>query len=144
VSARFLQISLLVLVLAATAAGAADGLARGDTTQAVPQSLVGCWSRHVPALPIGSAAGVWLIRIKSSGAFAAYTPGTTTCDAKWDFTSHVSVSSGRLTIGHVPICASNGVYAVKPARRSFALRAVSDRSCASRLGLLAGTWKRQS
>lgn len=138
-----LRVTLLVAVLAAVI-GAARSPASGTTSAAVPRSLVGCWSRHVPALPVGTAAGVWLVRIQPNGAFAAYTPGTAKCGATSDFTSHVSVSAGRLTIGHVPICASNGVYAVKPSTNSFVLRAVSDRSCSSRVGLLAGTWKRKS
>jgi hypothetical protein len=141
VRARFLQ-ALFVLVLMA-AAGAAHGLANDTRSDAVPRALVGCWSRHVPALPVGTAAGTWLIRIQSNGAFAAYAPGTTKCGASKDFTSHVSVKRGRLTIGHVPICATNGVYSVKTAAKSFVLKAVSDPSCASRVGLLSGTWKRK-
>jgi hypothetical protein len=98
----------------------------------------------VPALPVGTPPGVWLIRIQANGAFAAYTPGSTKCDAASDFTSNVSVSAGRLKIGHVPICASKGVYAVKPMGSAFVLRAVSDASCPVRARLLAGTWKRKT
>jgi hypothetical protein len=137
VGARTVQVMLVAAVVAA--AGAAQGAA---APAAVPASLVGCWSRHVPALPIGTGPGVWLIRIKSNGAFAAYRPGSTKCDANADFTSHVSVKSGRLTIGHVPVCATDGVYTVKPAAKSFALKVVADKSCSNRTGLLAGTWKR--
>jgi hypothetical protein len=98
----------------------------------------------VPALPVGTPAGVWLIRIQTNGAFAAYPPGSTKCDAASDFTSSVSVSAGRLTIGHVPICASKGVYAVKPTGSAFVLRNVSDASCPARARLLVGTWKRKT
>jgi len=131
---------LLVVVVASVAAAA--GSAQGVHSLSVPPSLVGCWSRHVPALPVGTPAGVWLIRIKSNGGFAAYTPGSTKCNAAWDFTSHVSVRAGRLTIGHVPICANNGVYTVKAAATSLKLQTVSDAGCPARAGLLAGTWKR--
>jgi hypothetical protein len=137
------QVILLVFGLVA-ATSPAHGLAKGAESPAVPRSLVGCWSRYVRALPVGTSAGVWSIRIQSSGAFAAYTPGSTKCDTPSDFTSHVSVRSGRLTIRHFPICATNGVYSVKVARNSFVLRAVSDRSCSARVGLLAGAWKRRS
>ncbi len=136
-----MQVMLLVTLVAAT--GAARGLAESTASLAVPRSLVGCWSRHVPAL-LGRSAGVWLVRIQSSGAFDAYTPGSTKCDANWDFTSHVSVRSGRLTIGHDEICPTNGVYTVKPARDSFVLKTVSDSSCSDRARLLAGAWKRKS
>ena len=139
---RLIQALLLVAIVAAT--GAALGLAQPNRPSAVPRSLVGCWSRHVPALSVGTSAGVWLVRIGSNGAFAAYTPGSTNCDTAWDFRSRVSVASGRLTIGHVPICASNGMYTLKAAHDSFTLRPVSDKACAARVGLLAGTWKRKS
>jgi len=33
--------------------------------RAVPQAMVGCWHRHVPALPVGTSAGVWLMKITS-------------------------------------------------------------------------------
>ena len=139
---RTIGVTLIVFGLV-VATSAAHGFAKSAGSPTVPQSLVGCWSRHVPALPVGTSAGVWLIRIQSSGAFAAYTPGSTKCDTASDFTSHLSVRSGRLTIGHVPICATNGVYSVKPARNSFVLRTVSDKACSARIGLLAGTWKRK-
>ena len=47
-----------------------------------------------------------------------------------------------LTIGHVPICATNGVHTVKAAAKSFVLKAVRG-ICPSRVGLLSGTWKRK-
>lgn len=98
---RRVRVMLLVFGLVA-ATSAAHGRAEGTESLAVPRSLVGCWSRHVPALPVGTSAGVWLIRIQSGGAFAAYTPGSSKCNSASDFTSHVSVGGGRLTIGHVP------------------------------------------
>ncbi|MFL5929639.1 MAG: hypothetical protein ACJ75P_00125, partial [Gaiellaceae bacterium] len=58
-------------------------------------------------------------------------------------TTHVTVRRGRFTIGSVPICSSSGVYTVKPAARSFVLRALSDKSCSARIKLLAGTWRRK-
>jgi hypothetical protein len=140
---RVLQAVVVVAVVAVTV-GATRGLAQGHRALAVPHSLVGCWSRHVRALPVGTSAGVWLVRIRSNGAFAAYTPGSERCDSSSDFVSHVSVSSGRLTIGHVPICASNGVYTVKTSKNSFTLHTVSDKACAARVGLLAGVWKRKT
>ena len=139
---RCLQ-SLSVLILIASA-GAVPGLAEGVGSSDVPRSLVGCWARHVAALPVGTPAGVWLIRIQANGAFAAYPPGSTKCAAASDFTSSVSVSAGRLTIGRVPICTSKGVYAVKPTGSAFVLRTVSDASCPARAHLLAGTWKRKT
>jgi hypothetical protein len=142
VHVRLLQVVFLLLVVAA--AGAARGLATDEHSTAVPKAMVGCWARHVPALPVGSAAGTWLIRIRSSGAFAAYTPGSAKCDAHWDFTSHVSVAGGRMTIGHVPICAANGTYTAKATAKTLALRSVSDPSCSPRATLLNGTWRRKS
>ncbi len=140
---RSLQ-ALLLAAIAAVTLGATRGLAQSHRAPAVPHSLVGCWSRHVPALPVGTSAGVWLVRIKSNGAFAAYTPGSTRCNGSSDFISHVSVRSGRLTIGHVPICGSNGVYTVKASQNSFTLHRVSDKACPARVSLLAGVWKRKT
>jgi hypothetical protein len=142
VRSRVTRVALLACAM--VAAGATHGYAASPKSNAVPRSLVGCWSRHVPALPVGTAAGVWLIRIQSTGTFAAYAPGATRCGSTSDFTSRVRVSSGRLTIGHVPICATNGVYMVKAAGSSLALKAVSDRACSARVALLNGTWKRKS
>lgn len=140
---RTVQVMLIALGLVASI-GPAHVLAENSKASVVPQSLVGCWSRHVPALPVGTSAGVWLVRIQSSGAFAAYAPGSTRCNAKWDFTSKIDVKGARLTIGHVPICSTNGLYALTATRKTLSLRVVSDKLCAARVGLLAGTWKRTS
>jgi hypothetical protein len=134
----------MLLAVAVAAALAADGVAESGRSSTVPRSLVGCWSRHVPALPVGTSAGLWLVRIKANGGFAAYTPGSKACDANWDLTSHVNVASGRLTIGHFPICPTNGAYALKLAKNSFTLRKLSDKACGARVTFLVGTWKRKS
>jgi len=109
----------------------------------VPRAMVGCWDRHVPALPVGTSAGVWLVKITSAGKLAAYTPGTTTCGAFPDFTAHISVAGSRLTIGSVPVCAAKGVYAWKAGADTLTLQATADKSCSPRVLLFTGMWKKK-
>jgi hypothetical protein len=144
VRARSTRKVTLLLLVAAGAAGTAVAQGRPAQHTAVPKALVGCWSRHVPALPVGTSAGTWLIRIGANGSFAAYTPGSAKCGSASDFTSHVAVRAGRMTIGHVPICATNGTYAVTTGHGTLTLKKVSDASCAARAKLLAGTWRRKA
>ena len=117
-----------------------DGVAFAST-KPVPRALVGCWHRHVPALPVGTSAGVWLMKITSGGKLAAYTPGTTSCGAASDFTATISVSGSRLTIGSVPVCSRKGLYTWKARANALTLRAVADKSCLPRTLLFTGVWK---
>ena len=110
----------------------------------VPQSLVGCWQRHVGALPVGTAAGVWLMRISSGGELAAFTPGTTSCSAQPDFTGTVSVTGGHLTIGPLPVCAKKAVYTWKAGATGLTLHVASGESCAARRLLFTGAWKKKT
>ena len=81
-----------------------DGVAFASTRPLPTRALVGCWHRHVPRrCPVGTSAGVWLMKITSGGKLAAYTPRTTSCGAVSDFTATISVSGSRLTIGSVPV-----------------------------------------
>jgi hypothetical protein len=128
--------------LAITAAVAFFGGAASATTRVVPKAMVGCWHRHVPALPVGTTAGVWLMKITSGGKLAAYTPGTTTCGAYSDFTADISVAGSHLTIGLVPVCATKGVYTWKAAAKTLTLAATADKSCSPRALLFTGAWKK--
>ena len=134
--------ALGAVVIVTTLAGV-DGTAASSTETKVPQALVGCWHRHVGALPVGTPAGTWLIRISPAGKFAAYTPGSTACGAYSDFTTAVSVVGNVLTIGTVPICGTKGVYAWKAARNTLTLRATADKQCPPRRMLLNGVWKKK-
>jgi hypothetical protein len=121
----------------------AGGVAAVTKSDAVPHQLVGCWHRHVGALPVGTPAGVWLIQITRAGKLYAFTPGMTSCTGVGDFSASVSVAANRLTIGHVPVCANEGVYSWKASGKLLALRAASDPACPPRLGLFVGVWKRK-
>lgn len=132
-----------VLFAAAANVPVADGVAAESRSAGAPQRLVGCWHRHVGALPVGTPAGVWSIQITRAGKLHAFTPGMTSCTGVGDFSANVSVTAGRLTIGHVPVCATNGVYGWKASGKLLTLRAVSDRACPDRLGLFVGVWKRK-
>ena len=134
--------AVVVGTLAITLAAALPGGAASGSTSAVPRTMVGCWSRHVPALPVGTSAGVWLMKITPAGKLVAYTPGTKTCGPYSDFTATVSVADSRLTIGSVPICATKGVYTWKAAARRLTLHATSDKSCSPRMLLFTGVWKK--
>jgi hypothetical protein len=104
--------------------------------------MVGCWHRHAPALPVGTAAGVWLMKITSAGQLAAYTPGTTSCGAYPDFTATVSAAGSHLTIGAVPVCGTKGIYEWKAAANTLTLHATADKSCSPRTLLFTGVWKK--
>jgi hypothetical protein len=121
----------------------AGGVAAVTTSDSVPQQLVGCWHRHVGALPVGTPPGVWLIQITRSGKLYAFTPGMTSCTGVGDFSASVSVAAHRLTIGHVPVCANKGVYSWRVSGKLLTLGAVSDHACPSRLRLFVGVWKRK-
>lgn len=77
-------------VLVITVAVPLLGGVASASTRAVPKAMVGCWHRHAPALPVGTAAGVWLMKITSGGELLAFTPGTTSCGAEPDFTATIS------------------------------------------------------
>jgi hypothetical protein len=96
----------------------------------------------VGALPVGTSAGVWLLRITPAGKLAAYTPGSTKCNAYSDFTAVDSVTGNALTIGVVPVCGTKGVYAWKATQKTLTLRATADGQCAPRKLLFTGVWKR--
>jgi len=121
---------------------AAQGTAASGRAQVIPQSLVGCWHRHVGALPVGTGPGVWAIKITRAGKLAAYTPGTTACNAYSDFTATVSVVRNVLTIGRVPICGTTGIYTWKASAKTLTLQAKTDQNCPSRAMLLTGVWRR--
>ena len=129
----------LVITLAIPVLG---GVASAST-RAVPKAMVGCWHRHVPALPGLSPAGVWLMRITSLGQLAAYTPGTTSCASEPDFNAIVSITGNRLTIGPVPVCATKGVYRWAATAKTLTLHATADKSCSPRTVLFNGVWKRR-
>ena len=80
--------------------------------------------------------------IKRGGSLALFMPGTS-CSGFVDFTTTLSVATGRLTIGTVPVCASKGVYSWKVSGRLLTLRALADKKCPPRLGLFTGVWKRK-
>jgi hypothetical protein len=77
-----------------------------------------------------------------AGRLAAYTPGSTKCDAYSDFTAALSVTGNALTIGPVPVCATKGVYTWKATRNTLTLRATADSNCAVRRLLFAGVWRK--
>ena len=136
-------VSRVAVFLAASAIEpVAGGVAAVTESAGVPQQLVGCWHRHVGALPVGTTAGVWSIQITRAGRLRAFTPGMTSCTGAGDFSASVSVAAGRLTIGHVPVCANNGVYSWKASGKRLTLRAVSETACPDRRGLFVGVWKR--
>jgi hypothetical protein len=116
-----------------------SGAVASASTTGVPKAMVGCWHRHAPALPVGTSAGVWLMKITSGGELLAFTPGTTSCSAEPDFTSTISVAGSRLTIGQLPVCSTRGTYTWKAATKALALKAIVD-SCASRKLLFTGAW----
>jgi hypothetical protein len=113
------------------------------SSNAVPQSIVGCWKRHVPALPVGTSAGVWLVQITRAGRLNAYPPGTTNCGGSADFASTVTVAGSRFTIGKVPVCVLPGAYSWKATATTLTLHTTSDPSCSPRRILFSGVWTRR-
>ncbi len=135
----FFAVAVAVGVLVLAGSGIA-AVTKGDR---VPQKLVGCWHRHVGALPVGTPPGVWEIEISNGGRLDAYTPGSTCGPAAGDFSASVSVVANRLTIGSVPVCASKGVYSWSVSGNSLTLRATADKACPARVGLFVGVWKKK-
>ena len=133
---------VVVGALAITAGVGLPGGAASASASVVPRTMVGCWHRHVPALPVGTPAGVWLMKITPAGKLVTYRPGTKSCGVYSDFTATVSVAGSRLTIGSVPICATKGVYTWKAAASRLTLHATSDKSCSPRVLLFTGVWKK--
>ena len=144
---RYRRIGSLVVVACVLGLGAivpaTESSASSTRATAVPAAMVGCWHRHVGALPVGTPAGTWLIGITRAGRLAAYTPGSRRCNAYFDFSTTISVSGKRLTIGKVPICPTKGTYSWKSATGTLTLRATADASCSPRPLLFNGVWKRQ-
>lgn len=139
---RRAQASREGLVLAAAAVASAvlmTGAVASASTTRVPKTIVGCWHRHAPALPVGTSAGVWLMKITSGGKLLAYPPGTTSCGPVPDFTGTISVAGSRLTIGPLPVCSTQGAYTWKAGAKALTLRATID-SCPSRKLLFTGAW----
>ena len=139
VSARTAMVATFVV---AVAVPLFTGVASARTS-AVPKTIVGCWHRHFPALPVGTPAGVWLMKITANGQLTAYTPGATACGAAGDFTATVSVAGNRLTIGAVPVCSAQGVYSWKAAAKTLTLKATADKLCTPRTLLFTGVWKKK-
>jgi hypothetical protein len=139
---------LVAVSFAALNVPVTGGIAASREASAVPAKLVGCWRRNVTAADFtragtgGIPTGVWSIRIKSGGRLDTYMPGSN-CGGVVDFTTNLSVTAGRLTLGSVPVCASKGAYRWKVAGGLLTLRAVADQNCPPRLGLFNGVWKRK-
>lgn len=130
------------LVLAAAAVALMiplNGAVASASATGVPKAMVGCWHRHAPALPVGTSAGVWLMKITSGGELLAFTPGTKSCSAEPDFTGTISVVGSRLSIGQLPVCSTKGAYTWKAATKALTLKATTD-SCPSRKLLFTGAW----
>jgi hypothetical protein len=140
-----MRLQVVKVVVAGASLFAATLLACGAVASAsgttVPKSLVGCWHRRAPALPVGTAAGVWMMKITKSGELLAFTPGMTSCSEAPDFTGAISVAGGRLTIGPLPVCPARGTFTWKAAGRELTLEATRD-GCPSRKLLFSGAWKR--
>jgi hypothetical protein len=133
----------LVLAVASASAIVVSAIAIASavaSTTGLPLSLVGCWGRTVangqPGIP-----GLWHVKVKPSGAVAAYTPANSGCGAIPDFTGKIAVSGHRLTIGPLPICAGPGTYSWNAAAASLTLATVQD-ACWLRVALFAGVWKK--
>ncbi len=144
--AVFLCVGLGALVLGMEAQGGGS---------AVPQKLVGTWSRNVTQAnwnkygqgQSGFPVGVWTMVIKKGGGVDFYTPGgffpsCTSCIP--DFTTRFSAAGARLTVSPVPVCpTTKGVYGWKVSGRALTLRVIADKQCGPRNALYAGVWKRR-
>src|SRR5262245_42402487 len=119
---------VVVFVSALAIAVAVGGMASASTI-GVPQAMVGCWHRHVPAVPGLTAAGIWHMKITRSGKLSTFVPGTTSCGRYADFSTSASVAGQRLTIGAVPVCGTNGVYSWHASATALTVKTVADAQC---------------
>jgi hypothetical protein len=129
-------------IVVAVAAGSIPVASATDTeASAVPNTLVGRWTRTVTAADwkragatgfVTSFVGPYTMAVKSNGKVRII-----------DFTATFApLSGGRLSMGGVPVCyPKKGLYRWKVAGRKLTLTKLKD-SCAAEVGLFSGVWTR--
>ena len=129
-------------IVVAVAAGSVPVASATDTeASAVPNSLVGRWTRTVTAADwkragatgfVTSFVGPYTMTVKTNGKVRII-----------DFTATFSpLSGGRLSMSGVPVCyPKKGLYRWKVANRKLTLTKLKD-SCAAEVGLFSGVWTR--
>jgi hypothetical protein len=118
-----------------------DASATDNEASAVPNTLVGRWTRTVTAADwkragatgfVTSFVGPYTMAVKPNGKVRII-----------DFTAtFASLSGGRLSMSGVPVCyPKKGLYRWKVADRKLTLTKLKD-SCAAEVGLFSGVWTR--
>ena len=112
---------------------------------AAPSALVGTWTHTVTASAwskagaAGFPVGRWKIVVAADGVVNVYTPGGTSPD----FSTTFSARGTTLTVGAVPVCATNGRYRWSSSNRTLHLTPIADKSCGPRLALFTGAWTKR-
>jgi hypothetical protein len=145
---RRLAIVLTVAVLLPVA----SGIAAGTSTNAVPASLVGRWTRNVTAAELhhhgeySLPAGGWSLVFTRAGGANVFQPGsacfTSGCD-EIHFPVTAMGTSMALRPGKFVCQNATGTYAWKVAAGSLTLKATADKRCPTRVALLTGVWKKR-
>jgi len=140
---RSLGLPLTTVVFMA-ALVAAVGTALAQRTS-LPHSLVGCWTRTVPAGVPGVHAGPYTISTTQGGLLVVYLQGTPGCNGRTDFSLTVSAAGGKLVMGSAPIlpgsCKGQGTYGWKVTGKTLTLRLIKDK-CRVRGNFFPGAWKK--
>ncbi len=155
-TARTLFVVLLILLAPST--GAASVLTASQDQTALPNTLVGRWTRtvtHAAWLKHGRDFPTTKVRIEvdKTGRQVGYfgpdfppVPPSSTGRATYpDWYTDWKVAGGKLTIGAVPPCgwddSWSGGYRWTASARTLTIRKVSDK-CHDRVAIFAGTWKK--
>ena len=127
----------------------ATGGAATSRTRAVPTKVLGVWHKTMTKAEWERAGvtrdvGLWVFVVKKNGFITIYRPGgyLPGCGGCQDFTTSLTTTGGRLTLGSVPVCSFKGVYSWRLAGRTLIVTPVADKRCVVRETLFCGRWKR--
>ncbi|HWT25159.1 MAG TPA: hypothetical protein VN213_16775 [Solirubrobacteraceae bacterium] len=122
----------------------------GARAAAVPDELVGTWTRTIPRREYTQVpAGVFTMKVLPDGSVEMYEPGanprkeciTQPYCSPWALT----VRDAKLTVGATVYCEGSGVYAFKVTRNSLVTKRVKDACSQDRPQFFDGAvWRRQS
>jgi hypothetical protein len=129
----------------------ATGGAATTRTGTVPAKLLGVWHKKMTKAEWDRAGvyrdvGVYTFVVKKTGTVTVYRPGDyrTSCGSSCseDFTTTFRPTSGRLTLGSVPVCSFKGVYSWHLLGRTLIVRPLADTRCLVRATFFGGRWTR--
>jgi hypothetical protein len=143
---------LAVVLTVAVLLPVAGGIAARTSTNTVPASLVGRWTRNVTLAELhrhgeyATPAGVWSLVFTRAGAANLFQPGSACFTAGCDETHFpVTVMGASMTLRPAKFACQTGkgTYAWKVSAGTLTLKATADKQCPTRVALLTGVWKKR-